>query len=230
MDINYWINTDKYTTAQLTWNGIGCLFWVVTYAALVKEIIKRKFVEMPFFIAIGNVAWEFVWSFFYHPDTGMLFSLSYQAAFLLDVFIFYNVIKYGFKQIEIPEIQKNFKWIAIALLLIWLPLNYFFVAQGFDTPIGANSGYILNLIISLLYPVLLLRGDPLNFSPVVAWCKFLGTGCITVSIFLIYPQNYFIHVLGASCFCLDLGYSVLLNQKLSKLKLRLEFENINQEK
>jgi hypothetical protein len=218
MDINYWINTEKYTTAQLAWNGIGCLFWVVTYVALIKEIIKRKFVEMPFFIAIGNVSWEFVWSLFYHPDTGRLFSLSYQAAFVLDLFIFYKVIQYGYKQIEIPLIQKYFTWVALSLLIIWVPLNYFFVAEGFDTSIGANSGYILNLIISLLYPLLLLRGNPLNFSPVVAWFKFLGTGCITVSIFLIYPENHFLHLLGTACFCLDFGYSILLNHQLSKVQ------------
>src|ERR1700761_6496280 len=109
MDINYWINTKDYTISQLAWNGVGCLFWVVTYIAIVKEIITRKFVEMPFFIAAGNIAWEFVWSFFYHPDTGKLYALSYQGAFLLDVFIFYSVLRYGSKQIDIPEIKKHFK-------------------------------------------------------------------------------------------------------------------------
>ncbi len=217
MDVNYWINTKDYTAPQLVWNGVGCLFWVITYAALVIEIRKRKFVEMPFFIAAGNIAWEFVWSVFYHPDTGKLYALSYQGAFLLDVFIFYSIIKYGSKQIEIPEIKKYFTWIVIGLLIIWLPLNYFYVAQGLDTPIGGNSGYILNLIISLLYPMLLLRNNPANFSRVVAWSKFIGTGCITVSMFLIYPKNYFVQTLGASCFVLDLFYSILLTKKLTKL-------------
>ena len=217
MDINYWINTKDYTTAQLAWNGVGCLFWVVTYAALLREIIVRKFVEMPFFIATGNIAWEFVWSFFCHPNTGKLYALSYQGAFALDVFIFYSILKYGSKQVDIPEIKKHFKWIAIGLLIIWLPLNYFYVVQGFDTPIGANSGYILNLIISLLYPMLLLRSNPSDFSKIVAWCKFIGTGCITVSMFLIYPTNYFVQILGAACFVLDFFYSILLTQKLAKV-------------
>lgn len=211
-----WINTEKYTIAQLLWNGVGCLFWVVTYAALIKAILKKKFVEMPFFIAIGNVSWEFIWSVFYHPDTGILYSLSYQGAFLLDIFIFYHLLKYGSKQVNIPEFQKNFKWIAWCLIILWVPLNYFYVKQGFDTPIGANSGYILNLIISLLYPMLLLRSDVRNFSPTVAWCKFLGTGCITVSMFLIYPENYFVQILGVACFILDLSYSILLKKKLKE--------------
>ena len=217
MDLNYWINTKDYATPALIWNGVGCLFWVVTYAALVFRIVKIKYVEMPFFIAAGNIAWEFVWSFFFHPNTGQLYALSYQGAFALDVFIFISILRYGAKQIDIPEIKKYFKPLAIALLLLWLPLNYFYVAQGFDTAIGANSGYILNLFISLLYPLLLLRGDPKNFSPVVAWSKWLGTGCITVSMFLIYPQNYFVQILGVACFILDLSFSVILNEKLKAI-------------
>lgn len=217
MDLNYWINTEKYSTWALIWNGIGCLFWVITYATLIREIILRKFVEMPFFIAAGNIAWEFIWSFFYHPDTGRIYSLSYQGAFLLDIFIFFSVLRFGEKQIEIPLIKKHFKLIAILLLIIWVPLNYFFVSQGYDTSIGANSGYILNLIISFLYPLLLLRNDPNNFSPIVAWCKWIGTGCITISMFLIYPENYFVQTLGVCCFILDLAYSVL-HRKLLKAK------------
>lgn len=216
-DFTYWINTKDYTTTQLLWNGIGCLFWVITYAVLLREIIVKKFVEMPFFIATGNLAWEFIWSFFYHPDTGKLFSLSYQGAFVLDVFIFYFILRYGYKQINIPEIQKHFKWIAIGLLIMWIPLNYFFVYQNFDTSIGANSGYILNLFISLLYPVLLLRGDPRNFSKTVAWSKFIGTGCISVSMFLIYPDNYFVHTLAVCCFIFDLLYAIVLNRKLAQI-------------
>lgn len=216
MDINYWINFKDYTHPQLIWNGVGCLFWVITYAVLVKEIITKQFVEMPFFIALGNVSWEFVWSFFYHPNTGKLFALSYQAAFVLDVFIVASILKYGHKQINIPELKKHFVPLVIGLLIMWLPLNYFFVAQGFDTAIGANSGYILNIIISLLYPLLLLRTKASYFSATVAWCKFIGTGCITVSMFLMYPHNYFVMVLGASCFILDLLYSILLTQKLQQ--------------
>lgn len=216
-----WINNDKYSFFQLLWNGIGCAFWVITYATLVKDIVKKKFVEMPFFIAAGNLAWEFVWSFYFHPDTGFLYSLSYQGAFLLDVFIFISLLRYGTKQIEIPEIKKHFKAICIGLLIIWIPLNYFFVKQGFDTEIGANSGYILNIIISFLYPILLLRTSVNYFSKTVAWCKMLGTGFITVSMFLIYPENYFVQILGVACLLLDVLYIYLLNKKKAEISIRI---------
>jgi len=217
MDLNYWINTVDYTTPQLLWNGVGCLFWVVTYAVMVKDILKNKFIEMPFFIAAGNLAWEFVWSVFYHPDTGALYALSYQGAFLLDVFIFYHLIKNGSSQVVLPELKKNFKLICFSALILWLPLNYFFVENGFDTSIGANSGYILNLFISILYPLLLLRTSASNFSTIIAWCKMLGTGFITVSMFLIYPNNYFVQTLGIACLILDNFYIYILYQKQKKV-------------
>lgn len=213
MDLTYWINTVDYTPTQLIWNGIGCAFWVVTYVVMVKEIIQKKFVEMPFFIAAGNIAWEFVWSVFYHPNTGMLYSLSYQGAFLLDCFIFYHLLKEGAQQVNLQELKHHFKAICFGSLLMWLPLNYFFVKNGFDTSIGSNSGYILNLFISVLYPLLLLRTSAEHFSKTIAWCKMLGTGFITVSMFLIYPENYFVQTLGICCLILDCGYIALLNKK-----------------
>ena len=218
MDISYWINTKDYSTATLIWNGTGCVFWLITYAAMIRNIIKKKFVEMPFLIAAGNIAWEFVWSFCWHPTTGRFYALSYQGCFFLDCYIFAMMFKYGHKQIEIPLMKKYFKLILVGLAVIWLPLNYFYVAQGYDTPVGANSGYILSLFISLLYPVLLLRTDVSYFSPTVAWAKWIGTGCVTVSMFLMYPTNYFVQILGGACFILDFCFGILLTRKLKELK------------
>lgn len=216
MGLNYWINTKDFSTSELIWNGIGCFFWLIVYATLLRNSIKNKFVEMPFVIAAGNLAWEFVWSYYYHPTTGYFYELGYQIAFILDIFIFFLVFKYGAKQIDIPFMKKYFKFILTGLLLFWIPINYLFVYQGFDSPIGSNSGYILNLIISMVYPFLLFRSDPKYFSPVVAWGRTFGTGCITVSMFLIYPENYFVQLLGVTCFIIDVAFSIVL---LKKLKL-----------
>lgn len=216
-ELSYWINVDKYSTWELIWNGVGCIFWVITYAALVIIIIKKKVVEMPFFIAAGNLAWEFVWSFFYHPDTGELYSLSYQGAFILDCYIFYHAYKYGHKLVESPEIKRHFKPILIGSLILWLPLNYLFVYNGFDSTIGSTSGYILNLFISILYPYILLKTSAKYYSTLIAWCKMLGTGFITISMFLIFPENYFVQVLGVFCFLLDSLYIYLLHKKKKEL-------------
>lgn len=212
MDVSNWINTNDYTIPQLLWNGVGCSFWLVTYILLVRNSIKTKFVEMPFIIAAGNISWEFVWSFCFHPNTGRFYVLGYQASFFLDVVIFWMVFKYGSKQIDIPVLKKHFKLILIGLIVLWVPLNYYFVEQGFDTKIGANSGYILNLIISLLYPILYFRNNATLFSRWISWCRLLGTGCITVSMFLIYPDNHFLQILGVACFVIDLIFTLYLEK------------------
>lgn len=213
MNLHFWINTIDYSISELIWNGIGCSFWLVTYIAIIVNSRKTKFVEMPFVIAIGNISWEFVWSFCYHPNTGAFYVYGYQASFILDLFILWMVFKYGSKQIEIPVIKEYFKFILIGLIFIWVPLNYYFVKDGFDTPIGANSGYILNLIISLLYPILYFRNNVQLFSRLVSWSRFLGTGCISVSMFMIYPENHFLHTLAIACFVIDLSFTLYLEKQ-----------------
>lgn len=213
----FWINTLKYDTVGLIFNGVGCLFWVICYAVLVRTMVRKKFVEMPFFIAAGNLAWEFIWSVFYHPDTGVLFSLSYQAAFLLDCFIFFYVLKYGAEFIKIPELKRNWKKVCILLLIGWIPLNYFFVANDFDTCIGANSGFILNIIISILYPYVMIQTGAQLYSVLVAWCKMLGTGLISVSMFIFYPENHFVQTLGVLVLVLDCYYIFLLKKKKKEI-------------
>ena len=49
------INFNEYQTSGLIFNGIGCLFWVIAYAILVFEIRKKKFVEMPAYVAGANI-------------------------------------------------------------------------------------------------------------------------------------------------------------------------------
>ena len=140
------INFHDYSIAGLIFNGIGCLFWVVAYVILVLEIRKKKFVEMPAYVAGSNIGWEFVWSFIYHPNTGLLYALSYQAAFVLDCYIFSSVLRYGTKQPMNPESKKHFILFCFINFIFWILFTYTYMHDGYDTLIGANSGYIINVI------------------------------------------------------------------------------------
>lgn len=205
------INFQDYPTIGLIFNGVGCLFWVVAYGVLVWEIRKKKFVEMPAYIAGANIGWEFVWSFIYHPDTGLLYALSYQAAFFLDCYIFYSVLRYGTKQPMNEESRKHFTLFSLVNFVFWILFSYTFRAEGYDTSIGANSGYIINVILSLQCIFLLFQTrDTSRFSMLLAWCRTLGTGLITVSMFIFYPESNFIKLLGVSCFLLDSTYIYVL--------------------
>ena len=212
------INFQDYSTLGLIFNGVGCLFWVVAYAVLVWEIRKKKFVEMPAYIAGANIAWEFVWSFFYHPNTGLLFSLSYQAAFLLDCYIFYSVLRYGTKQPMSPEFKKYFAPFCIINLIFWILFSYTYRNEGYDTLIGSNSGFIINVILSMQCIMLLFQTtDTAEFSLLLGLCRWLGTGLITVSMFIFYPNNHFVQLLGVACFLLDGTFNYVLWRRHGKI-------------
>lgn len=208
------INFQDYPAMGLLFNGIGCLLWVVAYAILVWEIRKKKFVEMPAYIAGANIGWEFVWSFFYHPDTGLLYSLSYQGAFLLDCYIFYAVFRYGTKQLVNPAFKKYFFSFCIVNFIFWILFSYTHRAHGYDTAIGANSGFIINVILSMQCIMLLFQTeDTRNFSQLLGLSRMFGTGFITVSLFYFYPDDHFVQLLGITCFFLDGIYNYVLWQR-----------------
>lgn len=208
------INFRDYPTTGLIFNGIGCLLWVITYVVLIREIRQKKFVEMPAYVAGANIGWEFVWSFIYHPNTGLLYALSYQAAFFLDCYIFYSVLRYGTKQPIHPEMVKYFKAFCFINFAFWILFCYVHRNEGYDTHNGANSGYIINVILSLQCLFLLLQTkDTSRFSMLLAWSRGLGTAFITVSLFFFFPENQFVQLLGLSCFVMDSAYVYFLWQR-----------------
>ena len=180
MNDRLWFDTTEYTVAQLLLFGLGCFGWVVAYAGTLRMLAKNRFLEIPAAAVVANVAWEFVWGFLYANALGLFFTWGYRAWFFLDVFITYNLLKVGHKQLVTTALQKHFVPICIAAILAWGVGIYFFVQQGYDTGVGAVSGYILNVMMSWLYITLLLRHPVEWFSDLVAWSKMLGTGVLTV--------------------------------------------------
>jgi hypothetical protein len=202
-----WFNTDEYSVLQLVVFGLGCFGWVVAYAGTLQMLAKQRFLEIPAAAVCANVAWEFVWGFLYPNDLGHFFTWGYRAWFFLDVFITYNLFRVGVKQIDTPAIRKHFVPICAATILAWAVGIFFFVRQGYDTGVGAVSGYILNVMMSWLYITLLLRHPVGWFSDLVAWSKMLAT------------LNAVVITLGVVTFVLDVAYTVLLRQRRKEQKL-----------
>jgi hypothetical protein len=92
------------------------------------------------------------------------------------------------------------------------------MSESYDTAIGANSGYIINVILSLQCVFMLMQTqDTSRFSMLLAWSRMLGTGLISVSMFIFYPESHFIQLLGVSCLVLDLSFIYILWQRHGKL-------------
>lgn len=201
------LNLQSYTAGQLLLYGVGCFGWVIFYAVVVREIIRKKFVEIPAPSVVTNISWEFVWSFMFSPDMGLVFVWGYRVWFVLDIFITYSLFRYGDKQVQNPILKRYFRPAVAIGIPIWILGIYFFVAQGYDTPTGLISGYILNVIIAALYILLILRHPNLSdFSYLVAWSKMLGTALASVFCFIALSDEHLLLTLCVICFVLDTTY------------------------
>ncbi len=203
------INTTDYTILELILAALGAIGWVIAYLITIRNIRKYKFVEMPVFCATGNIAWEFLWGFVFYDriNMGEIYVWSYRAWFLIDIYIFYSVIKYGYKQFTIEAIRKHARPILIGLTVAFFIIIYAFVKTELDNPMGAQTSYLLNFGISILYITSWLRLRHTEvYSKAVAWAKMLGTLMYSIYFFLAFPWDYAVTALSSAVFILDIIY------------------------
>src|SRR5258708_37092716 len=99
------LNLRDYTTWQLVFYATGAYLCVVAYIIYIRNGFKYGIVEMPAFAACGNIGWELVWALVFTTDLGALCVYAHKAWFLLDLVIFYLVVKYAHKQTDIPLLR-----------------------------------------------------------------------------------------------------------------------------
>jgi hypothetical protein len=206
------VNTKDYSPAQLILFGIAAAYWVWVYIAVIRDIFKYKFVGIPVLAVCANIAWEFLWSFKFYTNMGALFEWGYRAWFILDVFIFYSVFRYGKVQFTDKRLQKFFPLIVVFCFLCWVAGVYAIKTQYGD-PVGATSAYLVNTNMSAIY-ILLILNFPLekSLSISTAWHKMLGTALTSVFCFWAFPSQYFMLTLSVITFILDITYIYLVGK------------------
>ena len=212
-----WINLQVYSPFELVLFGVGCSMWVVVYFLYARHIARHMMIGMPVFAAASNFGWEFVWGFLPpYTDMGLLFLWGYRIWFFFDLYIFYGVWRYGAEQLSIPALKRHFKPLIIFVAVCWGLLYWFFKAQGYDTPIGANSAYVAQILISILYLLLILRHRKFVWSSApIAWLRSLGTGFISIFMFLHYPENYLLLMLCTLSAVIDGVYLYVFHRRTS---------------
>jgi hypothetical protein len=190
-----WINTVDYTTTELVLFGLGCALWAVAYGGVIRGILRNKFVEIPAVAVMANIAWEFVWSWVFQVNIGKLFVYGYRTWFFLDLFINYGLLRYGHKQVQNPVLRRWFTPLYVVGTLAWTVGLYYFVGEGYDTPTGATSAFVLTVIMGFMYIVLFLQQDPALFSGVVGWTSFLGNALFAWFVLLVLPGKHFLATL-----------------------------------
>ncbi len=197
-------NLTDYTPLELILFSTGCFMWIIVYLIYVKNIYSIKFVEMPAIAAGSNFAWEWVWGFANHTDMGLLCQWFYQAWIIIDIYIIYGVLRYGYKQFTFSFSQKNAKAFTLASIVFFSFVYYFMVEEGWDTSIGSHSAYVCQLILSWFYAANIISAKSIKpYSILANWLRTYGTGIISVFMFIHYPNDHVLHILAVGAFVLD---------------------------
>lgn len=210
------LNLTDYTVTEHVLFAAGCLLWIVVYLFTLRGAYKLKFIDIPLAIVCGNIVWEFLWSFVFYTDMGALYQWGYRVWFFMDCLIVYNLYRYGHKQLSIPLFKNNSHWLITLGIVAWSPVLYYYIAI-YDEPVshmGAYSGYILNVIISILYiPLFLKFNDRRLFSYPSAWCKAVGNLLISLFCFSHFTDGFLLS-LCVLCTVFDVIYLYLLKNHL----------------
>lgn len=207
-----WFNTvstdgSLYTPVQLTLFAVGCLLWVVAYALILLQAKRHRAVEMAVIAAASNLAWEFVWGVLLRTDMGAFLVWTYRAWLIFDLFIFWQVLKLGFDQFTTPQFKRHYQAIVWGSVVFFILLYWSMTLAGIDTPTGARSAYICQFIISLLCMILLVQQpSTVGYAWSISWLRTLGTGLISVYMWLHNPADLFILTLAAGSTLLDVSY------------------------
>jgi hypothetical protein len=206
------INLRDYTVAEHVTFAIGCLLWVFTYVVVIKNIRRYQFVEIPFIAVSANFAWEFLWSWVFRTDMGLLYVWGYRVWFFLDCVIVWHTFRLAWKQLPEGLPRAMAIWAFSGGIAAWFGMLYFYI-KNYDLPIshmGAYSGYILNVLMSALYIPLLLRIRNLEWmSEANAWFKGVGTALITVFCFMHFKEGFLLSMCVVTT-ALDATYLYLL--------------------
>ena len=201
------INLCDYSVLDVSLIALGTVFWIVVYVIIIRNSIKRQFVEMPVMAGLANIGWEFAWSFLITTDLGSIFVWGLRAWFLLDVFIFIQLMRYGGKQFGAAPLAQGHRWMSVFSLPCWVLAFYWFYQEGFDTTMGAGSAIFITVLMAGLYISLnLTRRTTRELSYTVAWCKGLGNAFMVTFILLHYEHSKLLALLGIVSIILDIVY------------------------
>ena len=199
-----WINTVRYSVPALTVFGLGCVLWLIAYIAILIGVRRNRFVEIPAAAVVANVSWEWMWSFVYTGDTGRLLEAGYRGWVFLDFVIVYFLFRYGSTQVLNPTLRRYFGPAVAFGIASWSVGIYYFVRNGYDMSMGATSAYIINVMMSAVYLVLVATHPERNFSRLIGWTKGLGTACFSVFMFMAPLRRYQEETLADKQFLLTL--------------------------
>lgn len=153
---------------------ICAFFWISTYLLIIRRGHRDQLPAMPLAAVSLNLCWEGIFSFIYLPNDPRV-TVAWGSCFVLDLFIFHQVVRYGRRDFAYPWFQRHFAAVlGLSLGSAFVTLMGF-TAQ-FGDKLGWFTGFLQNLLMSILFVAMILRRDSIQGqSMYIAMGKFLGT-------------------------------------------------------
>jgi hypothetical protein len=209
-----------YSHWETFWYVGGFVVWAPAYIAIVIIAVRKRRLEIPVIAVTANVTWEFLWGFVFRQNMGPGLQWVYRGACILDLLILFAVFRLGRTQSLAPIYARYFNLVVVALLASWIAFYWSLHSSHYDLPLGSMSAYLDNILMSGLYIwFVMTRADPRDLSFTVAWSKGLGTGMVSVFVFMEYPNNAFIKTLAVMVAILDFVYLGSLAVRLRQYRV-----------
>ena len=207
-------NTVDYTTTQVTLFTIGALLWCAAYICSIKMLYRKKdkALDIPIVAVLLNFGCEITTAIWFVPNMGLVLVIAYWAWMVLDFFIVAGLLRYGKDQMVFPEFKDHFYIYIITGFITSFTVQHFFILQ-YDLPMAPLDSYVINLVMSIAFISLMFVDNYKGNSKFIAWCKFLGTGIISIMFYTKYSENNFLTSLYIFCALFDVVYLYLLYSK-----------------
>jgi hypothetical protein len=193
------------------------VFWLLAYALLIRRNALDRTIAMPLPALAVNIVWEFIFCFvFCHKPPIVFLEMGW---FALDVVLLIQCLRYG-REAYAWFLPPKLLYPAVVLALVTAGAGLLTFIYSFEDWNGHYSGWMGNLLMSILFSVMLLqRKSVAGQSLYIAMAKMLGSLAVAVLLFLRFPEAVFLHFLCGSVLVYDLIYIVLLYQKCRELGL-----------
>lgn len=172
---------------------------------------------MPLILACGNIVWEFLWGFVFQSEfqTGVLIGMG--AAFLIDLTIFYGILKYMKIHISVKFYANNLGLLALLGLTLFVITWWTFKTSGMDTDAGGASGNLLNALIAIFWVNQVFTIKDINLLSIrLGWVKLIADIPIAFFMLSVFPENYFAYSITFISVFFDATYIYLFYQRKAK--------------
>lgn len=173
LDNGFWLNL----------TNLGDLCWAIAYVLIIRQCFRQRTYGLPLVAIVMNFTWEVYYSVFDPPrcDGGgvdwakVVMILAWVA---LDVFIVWQLFRYGRDEQTIEEIRKYFPFVLVGSLLLAAAGNLAF-AKFHPDAAAPLSGLVINFVMSLLFIFLLFgRPDLRGIGWGASWFRVIGNSVI----------------------------------------------------